>query len=283
MMQVWWFHIERLRLPPGIANEYGKAIENQILSVDQVHYLATGSYVPVDALKEGAVSQMQSKVNDFDGEDENIELYGGVEKAVGSFCDSAVQAMDKYNEDRTAFGGGSSPSDIQFEFNVPIADTRLVGRMDIHASSSRTKDVKTRSLVKKRSKRRTQLQVDYDDQFAAYAYANSVISGQPNQVVEAVQIYRHPESATIEPLSTQKNEAAYDVLEDKAYRLHKILQSGSFYPVDPSSPNGWCCSARYCGAWKAGYNRTDGFEGCPFGERAQKSISVIPHKEGELK
>jgi hypothetical protein len=285
-MQVYWFHVERLRLPPGFADEYGKAFEKQVLSIDQVNKIATGNYLPLDALKEGIVSHIQSKASEIDAADEDVALYGGLDEATGAYCDAGVAALDKYNEVRDAFspGPGAKTNDIQYEFNVPIADTSLLGRMDIHASSNWTKDVKTRSLVKKRAKRRTQTQVDYDDQFASYAYANFQESGNPNQTVEALYVYRHPSTATIEPLQTNKKEAAYDVLEDKAFRLHKILQSGSFYPVDPSGPGGWVCQEKYCGAWKAGWNRSDGFAGCPFGQRAQISIGVsLERKEGELK
>jgi len=282
-MQVYWFHVERLRFKPGLADEYGKAVEKQILSVDQVHHLATGTYLPTEALKEGIVSQMQGAVNDIDADDEDAALYGGVEKAIGAYCDAGVRTIDVYNENRATFGGGTATTDIQYEFDVPIADTRLRGRMDIHAGPNWTKDVKTRSLVKKRAKRRSQTQIDYDDQFASYAFANFVETGNPNQTVEPVFIFRHPNSVTIEPMQTIKKEAAYDVLEDKAYRLHKMLQAGSFFPVDPSSANGWVCQAKYCGAYTAGWNRTDGFAGCPFGERAQVSIGGFERKESELK
>ncbi len=282
-MQVYWFHVERLRFKPGLADEYGKAVEKQILSVDQVHRLATGTYLPAEALKEGIVSQMQGVVNDIDADDEDAALYGGVEKAIGAYTDAGVRTIDVYNEDRDVFAGGTTPADVQYSFDVPIADTRMVGRMDLHASPNWTKDVKTRSLVKKRAKKRTQTQIDYDDQFTSYAYANFVESGNPNQTVEPVFIFRHPNSVTIEPMQTVKKEATYDILEDKAYRLHKMLQSGSFYPVDPSSANGWVCQAKYCGAWTASYNRNDGFAGCPFGERAQKVVGGFERKESELK
>ncbi len=282
-MQILWFHVERLRLPPGFADEYGKAFEKQVLAVDQTHKLATGAYLPIEALKEGIVSHMQAKAHEIKADDEDVALYGGLNEATGAYCDAGVVAMDKYNENREAFGGGSSPADIQYEFNVPIADTRLIGRMDIHAGASWTKDVKTRSLVKKRAKRRTQVQVDYDDQFLAYAFANAQESGNQNQTVEALYVYRHPNTTTIEPLQTTKKEEAYDILEEKAFRLHKMLQSGSFYPVDPSGPNGWVCQEKYCGAWRAGWNRSDGFAGCPFGQRAQVAIGGLARKESELK
>jgi hypothetical protein len=283
MMQIHWFHIEKLKLPPGIAREYGHVVEDQILNLDQASRLRGAGYLPVETLVEGVVTEMQKKVNDFDANDEDIQLYGGVEQAVGSYIDSGVLAMMKYNENRDLFSGGRSVNDIQYRFDVPIADTRLSGRMDLRASDNHVKDIKTRNLVKKGQRRTQQPEVDYDAQFSSYAYAMSVETGNPNQLVEALKIYRLPNQSEIVPMQTQKKEEAYDVLEEKAYRLHKIIQAGAFYPVNPTSTNGWVCQAKFCGAWTAGHNRKDGFQGCPFGERQQIAVGGFQRKEKELK
>jgi hypothetical protein len=268
MMQIPYFHLMGLKMMPGLARETGKGLDTQLLDVDRKSFIETGQYKDINELKEGFHNGIESVISDIPDSDDVIEQYGGTTKAFNETIRNGFELLDKYNEDRSV----TEASKVQESFEIPIADTTLRGRFDMDVNNTTTADLKYRNLAKKGARRPNPDDLSASAQFKAYAYAKSVMTKEPEQCVDVVHAWATREGPVVFrqqlPVFT---EVSHNDIEEKAYRLHKIIQADAFYPVDKSSQNGWVCQEKYCGAWKA-YNRTDDFKGCPFGERSRVSV-----------
>jgi len=269
-LQFYYFNVLRLRLPPGIAREYGQVMDRTLLDVDQRSKIETGQYRPLEELKEGFTNGIKRAIIEVPDEDEEIQRLGSREKAYSEFQSIGLKTIDRYNENRGVLSGRA----VQLSFNVPCGDGNLHGRFDVDVSDTRIRDLKTRDLSKKNSRRVSQDTVDEDTQIAAYGFAKYALSKNPDQFTDHVIAYKKAEPEIV-TMSTFRGKLDHSIVEEKVTILHKIHDAGAFYPT---GRNSWVCQEKYCGAWKAGWNRSDGFEGCPFGQRAKVSVAITPPK-----
>jgi len=269
LMQVYWFHIMKLRLRPGLAREHGRGIHKQLLDIDRKSFIETGKYRPIEELKEGFSVDLQHILPEISDSDEDIQRFGGPREALSHYEKSGLEIFDKYNEDRSV----TEARDVEKEFEVECADTTMRGRFDLVMSDTQTGDIKTRDLSKKGARDRNEKELN-DAQVQSYAFANARLTKEPNQCVDIIKVLTTKGEPIIRPVKLPIfTERSHEAIEEKAYRLHKIIKADAFFPVEKSSQNGWVCQEKYCGAWKA-FNRDDDFEGCPFGERSQVSVAV---------
>ena len=265
-LQYYFFNVLRLKFPPGFAREYGHVLHGVLLEKDQKAKIETGQYRPIEELKESFADGFRGAVKEVPDEDDEIQRLGSREKAYSDYQGFGLRTIDKYNENRNALSGRA----VEVSFEVPCGDARIHGRIDVDVADTRIRDLKTRDITKKGSRRVTQEAVDEDTQIAAYGYAKAKLSGVDDQFTDHVIAYKAaaPEIVT---LSTVRQSQDHRVIEDKVTILHKIYDAGAFYPT---GRNSWVCQQKWCGAWQAGWARTDGFEGCPFGQRAKVSVAI---------
>lgn len=265
--QVYFFHVLRLKLPPRIATEFGSSLHTAILERDQASRIATGRYLPIGELQEAFANDFDRRILDTDPDDRDALDMGGHVQARDTLQRWGLSALDRYNENRDALSGRA----IERAFEIPFGDGSLKGRIDIDVSDGAFRDLKTRDLSRPRAKRTSITQVAYDWQFAAYAAAKASIDKSTDVVSECVTVYKR-ENPLIESLSVVRTPENHLATESYAASVQRSIAAGIFTPVDKSSPAGWVCSARYCGAYPA--TLPDGSRGCQWGERAAVSVPV---------
>lgn len=268
LQQVYYFHILKLKLPPGVAQSYGSSLHKTLLELDQKNRIDTGAYKPLEELKEHFASDFQTRLQLVDDTDPEIVQYGGKAATNAAYEKFAFGTLEKYNENRAILDGRG----VEVPFEVPFADTKLTGYIDLDVSDSAFKDVKTKDLTRKTSKRATQKDVDFSRQFSAYAAAKARMTRQPVQTLSGVFFYKN-QKPEIGEITSFRDEASHAEIESIAFKLKTIIEHDAFVPVDKTSQAGWVCQERYCGAWKA-FGRKDGFEGCPYGERSRVSVGL---------
>lgn len=266
LQQVYYFYILGLKLPPGVATSYGTALHKTLLEVDQKSRIESGTYRPLGELKEAFSGDFQSRLALCPDTDPEIEQYGGKKATNQAYERYGFGAIDKYNENREILAGRG----VEVPFEIPFAGTTLKGTIDLEVSDNQIKDIKTKDLTRKSSRRATPKDVVASRQFSAYAAAKARMSGVEEQHVSGVYVYKAA-TPEIQEIPSIRGSESHEEIEAVAGALKRAIEADAFVPVDKSSQNGWCCSEKYCGAWKA-FGRSDGFAGCPYGERAQVRV-----------
>lgn len=267
LRQVYYFHILHLKLPPGVAQSYGSALHKTLLEVDQKSRIETGSYKPLGEIKEFFASDFQTRLTLCEETDPEIVTYGGRKAVNAAYEKFGFSTIEEYNKDRTILDGRA----VEVPFEVPFAGTKLTGWIDLDVSDTHFKDVKTKDLTRRTSKRATQKDVDLSRQFSAYAAAKARMTGKELQTLSGVYFYKKdiPEIGEIPSIRTS---ASHEEIEGVGDALKRAIEADAFVPVDKSGQNGWVCSEKYCG----GFNPRPalGFEGCPFGARARVQVAI---------
>ena len=268
LQQVYYFHVLHLKLPPGVAQSYGSALHKTLLEVDQKARIETGSYRPLDELKEHFSSDFQNRLELVEETDSEIVVYGGKKATNAAYERYGFATIDKYNQNRKILDGRA----VEVPFEVPFADTKLTGWIDLDVSDTTFKDVKTKDLTRKTSRRATQKDVDFSRQFSAYAAAKAKMSGLPNQNLSGVYFYKK-EQPEIGEIQSARGKSSHEEIEAIGAALKRTIEADAFVPVDKTSQNGWVCQEKYCGAYRS-TGRADGFPGCLYGERARVSTAI---------
>jgi hypothetical protein len=271
--QAYYAYVEKIRIPPGIAQTLGTEIHRVILEEDQASRIAGQGLLPFENLKESFATHFQASLNEIDPFDTEMLELGGVTAAYANKQKQGFAMLDKYNEDRTVLQSKA----VEQSFEVEMADTVMSGRFDSLDSDRQTTDLKTKDASKPRSRLPKRESDQESVQFQSYAAVNAKLSGVPDQIVRPLHFITKGPKAWIDKWELPFGETSHDVLEEKVFRAHKIIQAGAFYPVSKASAAGWVCSEKFCGYWKP---RPDlGFAGCPFGQRARVSVSVEAEEE----
>jgi len=125
------------------------------------------------------------------------------------------------------------PKEVEFEFERPIGDTKIIGRIDLIDKSGAVIDHKTST------RSYTQNDIDKDIQASAYAFG----LGHPITYYNHIAIKKNkPE---IQSLKTYRNEE--DIIW--WYRLASDVIAEMNTGIAVPNPTGWWCSPDYCDYW----------------------------------
>jgi hypothetical protein len=260
-MRAYYFYVEKLRLPPGIATEFGSAVHRTILERDQKVKIRTGSYEPIEKLKECLYDDLEQSSRVVNPDDPEILDLGGVAKAFGVYSDTGMSMLDKYNENRDLLSGRAVETEIIGE----LGGVTVIGHLDVDVSDNRILDLKTRDLTRRGSRRRTPEQVHTDYQYSTYAALKAQKTGEQDQFVDEVNAYKKNPVPDFEVVKSWRGERQHEVLESVVANLSEVFKQGLMLPVDKGSTNGWVCSQKWCGAWESV---------CPYGKRSQVSVAL---------
>lgn len=265
--------IKRLKVPPGIAQEYGTSMHTTLIDTDQAHRIRMGGYLPVESLKETFASEFDRRILETDPFDRDAIEMGGHAKARDVLQRWGFASIEEYNKNRDVLSGRA----VEVPFKIPFGDGDLEGRIDIDVSPSEFKDLKTRDLSRPRAKRIQPSAVAYSLQYAAYAAAKARIEKEPEIKVSQVTLYKREKPIPLEEISVVRGPLNHEATEEYAATVQRSIAAGIFVPVDRSSTNAWICSKRFCGYFSA--TLPDGSPGCPWGEKASVSIAVKGESE----
>jgi hypothetical protein len=254
--QAYYAHIEKIKMPPGIALVTGTAYHEIILERDHAERIRTGSYLPISQVVEELSDKIRNSIEGIELQGEDLERYGTRDKAYTAEQKMAGAMLDLYNTNRDVL----RPTVVELPFEVEFADTVLAGRFDSVVSPKTSEDLKTKDISKPRARKPREENLIESAQFQSYAAARAKMTGDPNQTVRAVYFEKHPTAPAIEPFDLKFGEESHNAIEERAYRVHKIIQAGAFLPVDKSSQNGWICDTKWCGYYE---------DICPFGKKAR--------------
>ena len=272
-LQYEFFWLKRLKIPPGIAQEYGTSMHTTLIDTDQAHRIKTGGYLPIESLKETFAQEFDRRILETDPFDRDAVELGGHAKARDVLQRWGFASIEEYNKNRSVLNGRA----VEVPFKIPYGEGTLEGRIDIDVSPSEFKDLKTRDLSRPRAKRIQPSAVAYSIQYAAYAAAKAQMEKEPEIKVSQVTLYKREKPIPLEEISVTRGPANHEAAEEYAATVQRAIAAGIFLPVDKSSTNAWVCQSRYCGAWSS--TLPDGSKGCPFGERASVSIAVKGESE----
>lgn len=265
--------VKRLKIPPGVAQEYGTSMHTTLIDGDQANRIRTGSYLPLESLKETFATEFDRRILETDPFDRDAIEMGGHAKARDVLQKWAFASIEEYNKNRDVLSGRA----VEVPFKIPFGDGELEGRIDIDVSASAFKDLKTRDLSRPRARKVTPSAVAYSIQYAAYAAAKARIEKEPEITLSQVTLYKREKPVPLEEITVTRGPMNHEATEEYAAVVQRAIAAGIFPPVDRSSTNAWICSKRFCGFFSA--TLPDGSKGCPWGERASVSIAVKGESE----
>jgi hypothetical protein len=107
-------------------------------------------------------------------------------------------------------------------------------------------------------------EIEGNPQGEAYALMLSKTEDRPPKpfVMDYLVKTTKPKVVTIGPWAPANYVAIVKRFEAAAH----VLESGAFYPVDPTGPSGWVCQPKWCGY----------FDICPFGRARRTQVQVNP-------
>jgi hypothetical protein len=260
-LQNKWFTVYRMKLMPGFFRAVGHAFHHVALRLDQPNFNKTGLWLPKEQLQDEATDSIKEESKEIPDTDDVVLEQGSHDKAYAKAQNMALATIDAYDTDRTVLAGRAHES----RFELPFAGEKIKGYLDVDVDDAQFKDLKTRDLSRKGSRRKPQSYADEDRQFSGYAAVKAKLTGRPLQRLSVIMAYNTKDGVEIEPLHSARVAEQHAATEQYAHDLYRAMETDTLLPVDKSGPGGWCCSEKWCGAWDSV---------CPYGRRSVVSIAA---------
>lgn len=251
-LQYEFRYVKGVLAPPGIAALIGTGTHAGA-QANLRSKIATGALLPIEAVQEEA---RKGFANAWDKEGvklEDEEVVLGAEKVKGAAVDMVVRLATLH---ATELAPKLNPvkSEETWRLELKGYDVDLAGTTDVK-EPDRVRDLKTAG------KSPTADAADASEQLTIYALAERTLEGGSGDVAVALDSLvktKVPKLVTQESVRTDDD--FREVLE-RVRRASRVIQTGAFYPADPSS---WWCSAKWCGYWSQ----------CPHGARQRRQVAV---------
>lgn len=220
----WYYrYIEGLKIPPPGAIILGSSY-HIALAVNFIQKIETEVDMPTDDVLDAYSDSFDKRVceeNIIDWEDQNP----GVVKDQGA---GLVKIYQKEQAPKVI------PIEVEQEYKATIANTELVGIIDLIKNDFVVADHKTSVRAY------NQDDVDRDIQATCYAFLLGIpIDFEFHVAVKTKQ----PKIQIVQTSRTQKDIAWWvDMVTD----ISKLMKTG----IAPPNPNGWHCSPKFCGYWQ---------------------------------
>jgi hypothetical protein len=245
-------YMEGEKRPPGVAAVTGTAVHAAV-AFDLKKKLATGTAASLADVKQKAAESLDLT---WQGEDpllDEDEKKTGVAIVRGAAKDMAVELAALHSEQATPT---ITPIHVERKLRLELTGFPfdLEGTTDLDMKG---KGGSTLIDLKTASRAPSDNAVDGHPQLHVYSLMKREIDG-----VGPVKVGLHALVKTTEakfvPLIVPAP-VNYTPIVRRIERAAHVVQTGAFYPVDPSGPSGWVCQPKWCGF----------FDVCEFG-RARK-------------
>ena len=247
-MQFYYRYIEGKKSPPGVALVIGTAV-HKACELDLRHKMETGAPAPVEEVKQKAADALDAT---WIGEEpmldeEEKEL--GKNRVRAQAKDEAVALSALSNRDVTP---RLQPIAVEHRIRLELGGFPfdLEGTVDVLEEHT-LRDRKTAARSPSGD------EADGNPQHELYHLMRFKETGQriDTYALDYLVKLKTPKAVTVTAPAARN----FDTIKLRLELAAKVVESGAFYPVDPSGPSGWTCQPKWCGWWDI----------CPFG-RARK-------------
>lgn len=247
-MQFYYRYIEGRKSPPGVALIVGTAV-HRACELDLLHKMETGQPAPVAEVKQKAAEALDAT---WLGEEpllDDEERSRGVGLVRAEAKDEAVTLSALANKELTPI---LNPIALEHKIRLDLGSFPfdLEGTVDVIEANA-IRDRKTAA------KSPSEGDADGNPQLELYTLMRLKETGQQVDTIalDVLVKTKTPKVVTVKAPAPRNFEPTKRRLEMAA----KVVESGAFYPADPTGPSGWVCTQKWCGY----------FDICPFG-RARK-------------
>lgn len=254
-MQVYYRHIEGIKVPPGIAAISGTALHGSVYK-DLKSKLDTGKPLNDSEIPDAAGDAFEEAISERgvlwseDDRDEGID-------AVRAKAKDLARAMGLAHH--RALQPNIDPYHLEKYVRVDTGDFShdLAGTLDVVAHGvggwcvRDTKSSKSKMYIDN---------IHNSVQLDMYTVMAETVFGPVSSVaLDVVQKTKVPKAYSIESPAPRDHSS----LQLRISAMAKMLEAGVFVPVDPGGPAGWVCTAKFCGY----------FDRCPHGRARVKQFS----------
>lgn len=247
-MQFYWRYVEGRKAPPGVAMVIGTAV-HRACELDLAHKMETGAPAPIEEVKQKASDALDAT---WLGEEpmldeEEKELGAAVVRARAK--DEAISLSAVANRELTP---RLNPVALEHKIRLDLGafPFDLEGTVDV---------IEEHTIRDRKTAARSPAEGDADGnpQLELYTLMRLKETGQRIDTIALDVLVKNktPKAVTVTAPAPRNFDATKKRLEMAA----KVVETGAYYPADPTGPSGWVCTARFCGF----------FDVCPFG-RARK-------------
>lgn len=253
-MQYEFRYVKGIIIPPAIALLTGTATHAGV-EANLKHKAADpeGGLLPAEHVVEAAVDCFKAKW-EKDGymlDDEEQEQ--GVDKVKGDAIDTVAALSNLHHRDLAPIIYPKSPEHVERTWRLELKGypVDLAGTIDIQEEDA-VRDTKTAKRDPGKDS------ADKSEQLTVYALAVKALDGKAPEMVVLDNLIKkkQPEVKTYE---SKRDDADFKEVLLRVARAVKVIESGAFFPTDPSN---WACSKKFCGYWSQ----------CPHGAKGRVQV-----------
>jgi hypothetical protein len=247
-MQFYYRYIEGKKSPPGVAMIIGTAV-HKACELDLRHKMETGQPAPLDAVKQKAGEALEATwIGEEPMLDEDEKALGKA-RVRGIAKDEAVALSALANRELTPV---LQPIAVEHKIRLEIGGFPfdLEGTIDVLEEHT-LRDRKTAS------KSPSGDEADGNPQHELYHLMRFKETGQRIDTYALDYLVKNKTQKAVSV--TAPAAGSFDPIKKRLELAAKVVETGAFYPADPTGPSGWVCTQKWCGYWNV----------CPFG-RARK-------------
>lgn len=258
-MQAYYRYVEGVKSQPGVALIIGTAV-HKATEADLVSKLTTGELLTVEEVEQKAAEALDATWLGEGCSLDDEEKERGAAVVRGEAKDDAVTLSALYHRE------------VAPKLNVVAVERKM--RLILEGFPFDLEgaiDVETPLTIRDRktaSKSPSGHEAIGNPQLDTYSMMQSLIDKKPPKQVALDFLVKNkvPKAVTVMgPAATD-----FDSITQRIERAAKVFETGAFYPVDPTGPGAWVCTAKWCGY----------FSRCPFGSRRLRSVAMSPSTEG---
>lgn len=247
-------YVDNIKSPPGVAAHVGTAV-HRAAELDLTRKMETGSLASADEVTEKTVAALSAAWHDEPPLLSDDEKADGDMLVLNRAVDKSVRLSSLHH---TQVSPIVQPEAVELRLRVedPGFKYAVEGTIDVLDVRKLLLDRKTAAKSPSGDEADGNVQLDI----------YTMLLDKHGKPVEHVALDYLVDTKTPKYVRVQA-EAARDHRTTLARigAFARMLDAGSFQPVNPTGPSGWCCSERWCGY----YDR------CEFGRRARRQVQVL--------
>lgn len=254
-MQVYYRWVEGIKVPPGFALHVGSAV-HRAAEVDLLRKMQTGSPAPREEVVAKARESLALAVEGDGVMLEPDEKTVGLPKLIADAQDKAGDLARLHNAELTP---ALAPIYVERKMRLELEGYPfdLEGTVDVQ-ETGRIWDLKTAARAPSEDAAEGNPQLD------TYAMLLSFHDRTPLTTVGLNTLVKSEKGSPKLVRVSSPAPTSFDHVLRRVEAAANVLQTGAFYPADPTGPSGWVCTPKFCGY----YDR------CPFGAARRVSIPV---------
>lgn len=254
-LQVYYRWVEGIKVPPGFALHVGSAV-HRAAELDLVRKMTTGSPAPREEVVTKARESLALAVEGDGVMLEPEEKSVGLPKLIADAQDKAGDLARLHNAELTP---ALNPLHVERKMRLELTGYPfdLEGTVDVQ-EAGRIWDLKTASRAPAADA------ADGNPQLDTYAMLLSFHDPAPLATVGLNTLVKSEKGAPKLVRVSSPAPTQFGHVLRRVEAAAQVLQTGAFYPADPTGPSGWVCTPKFCGY----YDR------CPFGAARRVSVPV---------